>query len=61
MKRIYFGDIFANNLGDFSNNSTKFGEILDMSKIHFPTNFYRAVAYTTWHLLAFKPIFKKRS
>jgi len=39
MKRIYFGDIFANNLGDFSNNSTKFGEILDMSKIHFPTKF----------------------
>jgi len=39
MGRIYFGDIFANNFGDFWNNSTEFGELLDISKIHFPTKF----------------------
>ena len=33
------GDIVANNFGDFWNNSTKFGEMLDMRKIHFPTKF----------------------
>ena len=35
--RFGLGDIFANNFGDFWNNSTKIGEILYMSKIHFPT------------------------
>jgi len=32
------GDIFANNFGDFSNNSTKFGEVLDVRKMHFIVN-----------------------
>jgi len=50
MGRIYFGDIFANNLGNFCTNSTKFGELLDMSKIHFPTKFYNY----SLQLLAFK-------
>jgi len=44
MGRIYFGDIFTNNFGDFWNNSTKFGEILDISKYIF-------LAYITWQLL----------
>jgi len=40
MGRIYFGNIFANHFGDFWNNSTKFGELLDMSKRHVPSKFY---------------------
>ena len=31
---MYLGDIFMHNFADFWNNSTKFGEILDMGKIH---------------------------
>ena len=45
MGKIYFGDIFAKNFGDFCNNSTKYGEILDMSKIHFPTKFSGSSIY----------------
>jgi len=30
---------FANNFGDFWNNSTNFGEILDMNEILFPNKF----------------------
>jgi len=42
---MYFDDIFANNFGDFWNNSTKFGEVLDISNIHFPTKFWSSSMY----------------
>jgi len=39
MERIHFGNIYANNFDSFWNNSTKLGDILDMSKKHFTTKF----------------------
>jgi len=60
MRRIYFDDIFANNFGELGNNSTKFSDILDISKIHFPTKIKSPIAYITWQVFAFKQVFKKK-
>jgi len=43
------GDIVANNFGDFWNNSTKFGEMLDMSKIQFNNDIDCAILISTSH------------